>query len=347
MKNNYSLFFVLLTGILSAQYDGFSSTGNLSSNGWDAHSSVGSGPVQILTTASDLGNSLKYNGITNPSGNRIELKSSQAEDLNKAFTTPISTTVFVSFFLKYTDVSNLAANSLTTAPTYFAHLSPVAGASIGTAWPARISVKQGSAANTFNLGILNTTGGTITASDIFGATPANYNINSTYFVVIKYDLTTASTSGTSSIWINPVIGTSAPAATVTSSIGTSSKPTSVAAFAVRQATSTSAVGSIGTLEMDEVRIGSTWQDVVIPQSLSTIDVAKKKILISNTLVKDNFRVLSSQKTNVEIYSTNGRFVKGLSVNSNEFVNVSDLSAGVYMVKIKEGNETNVVKIVKE
>lgn len=347
MKKNYSLFFALLTGILSAQYDSFSGTGNLSSNGWDAHSSVGSGPVQILTTTSDAVNSLKYTGIKNPTGNRIELRSSQAEDLNKAFTAPISTTVFVSFFLKYTNVSNLAANSLTTAPTYFAHLSPVSGASIGTAWPARISVKQGSAANTFNLGILNTTGGTITASDIFGATPANYNTNTTYFVVIKYDLTTTSTSGTSSIWINPTVGTSAPAATVTSSIGTSAKPASIAAFAVRQASSTSAVGSIGTLEMDEVRIGTSWQDVVVPETLSTVDAAKNKVLISNTLVKDQFRVLSDKKSAVEIYSATGQLVKKQNVNSYEFVNVSDLKKGVYMVKLNNGTETNMVKIIKE
>lgn len=345
MKKNYSLFFALLTGILSAQYDSFSGTGNLSSNGWSVHSGT-TGPVQIIATASDSGNSLKYTGVKNPTGNRIELKSSQTEDLNKSFTAPV-TTAYVSFFLKYTDVSNLADNTLATPPSYFAHFSPLSGTNIGTAWPGRIAIKKGSVANTFNIGVTNNTGGTVSATEVFGASPANYNTNTTYFVVVKYDLTTTSTSGTSSIWVNPTIGTSEPTATQSSSAGTSSKPAAIESFAIRQASSTGATGSMGTLEMDEVRLGSTWQDVVVPETLSTVDAAKNKVLISNTLVKDQFRILSDKKSTVEIYSATGQLVKKQNVNSYEFVNVSDLKKGVYLVKLNNGTETNMVKIIKE
>lgn len=347
MNKIFTLLLGLVAYNINAQYDSFSGTGSLTANGWAAHSSEANGPIQILTTASDSGNSLKVNGIVSPTGNRIEVKSTQAEDVNKAFSAPVTTTAYVSFFLKYTDVTPLAANSLTTAPTYFAHFSPIAGASIGTAWQSRLSIKKGSAADTFNLGVLNTTGGTITASDIFGASPADYNINTTYFVVVKYDLTTTSTSGTSTIWINPTIGSTAPAATVTSSIGTSSKPANISSFALRQASSSSAVGSVGTFQIDEVRLGTSWEDVVKPESLSTIDMNKKRYFISNTLVKDQFRVLSNKNSLVEIYDANGRLVKKLNANSNEFVNVADLKKGVYMVKINEGTETNTVKIIKE
>ena len=338
MKKNYILMLSLFCISASAQYDGFLRTGALvGADGWENHS--GTTPIVMLTTASDSGNSLNYSGATAPTGNRIGMSTALSEDANKKFTTTQTSTAFVSFFLKITDEATFSANTVTTPPGYIAHFSPNSGTNIGsTGWVSRLSFRKGSAAGKFNVGILNTTGGTAGLTDMYGtATPADYSTNTTYFVVMKYDMT--GTTGVSSLWINPTIS-SEGSPLVSSAFGTSAKLAQVESFAIRNSTNT------GVWEMDELRMGSSWAEVV-GTTLKVTDVKNDSKIISNTIVKDQFRILAKGNSFVEIYNGAGSLVKKRAVGNNEPVFVTELPKGVYFVKVLSNGKTSSVKIIKE
>ncbi len=339
MKKSLTLLSVVGTLFLSAQYESFNFSGALSSNGWVSHSGT-PGELSTLTSASDFGNSLYYPGMPAPSGNRAFLTSEQSEDVNFSLPQPITTTVFASFLIKVTDVSSLIAHNSTAVPRYFLHLSPSSGSSLGTGGKvSRLSLRKGSAANTFNIGIVNAAGGTANLNDIYGtATPQDYQVGITYLIVLKYDMTGA--KGRTSLWVNPA-ATSEASPTHSSEFGSSSKLSQVKSIALRQA------NNIGSLEIDEMRLGSSWAEVM-GGVLSAEEVSlPKELLISNTLVDQGFRLLSKERSQIEIFSTSGNSVRKGSYHSNEFVDISELSPGIYFLKIKNGKKISTVKITKK
>lgn len=340
MKKNYILLSLLSSVFMFAQYEGFDYAGALSSNGWSAHSGT-VGESLPVATASDLGSSLNYPGIVTPKGNRGLITSAQTEDVNLAFTQPATTTAYASFLMKVVDNSTMSVNTLNTTPGYIMHFARYSGEDIGsTGWVSRLCVRKGSSASTFNIGILNTTGGSAGLIDLYGSsTPVEYQVGTTYFVVLKYDMT--GTTGQTSIWMNPTVSSEATP-NHKSAFGTSAKLPEVASLAFRQS------NNAGSVEVDEIRLGKTWEEVVGAAFLATSDVpTKNKALISNTLVKDGFTLLTKNSAKVEIYSLTGSLVKNLTVAPHTNINVSNLMTGTYVVKITEGNEISTVKIIKQ
>lgn len=340
MKRNNFLGLILVGSLYAAQYSGFAGTGNVNgSEGWVSHSGTAD-QIQKLVTASDSGNSLSYTGFSPSTGNRIMITDVNSEDINLAFSATATTTAYVSFLLKVTDVSSMQPNSYAYPPGYFGHFSPNSGSSLGSSgFVSRLSIRQGSVANTFNLGIVNTTGGTIAPSDIFPAVPPDYAVGTTYLVVLKYDMT--GTNGTTSIFVNPTISATEPAPTFSSSAGTSSKLSGINSFALREAS------KIGTMELDEFRLGTKWTDVVGSNlAVSDLNVSKKS-LISNTLVKDNFKMLTSGNADVQIYSTTGALVRTFQTKPNTVVNINSLPKGMYILNIKTDGKVYIEKIIKE
>lgn len=340
MKKNFILLSLVSSFLTYAQYDAFNYVGALSSNGWSAYGGT-VGQLTPLTTASDLGNSLNYPGIAIPQGNRALITSTQSEDVNLAFTVPVTTTAYASFLMKVVDNSTMTVNTQSTAPGYIIHFARYSGEDIGSSgWVSRLCVRKGSSASTFNLGILNTTGGSAGLTDLYGnSSPVEYQVGITYFVVLKYDMT--GTTGRTSIWINPTAA-SENTPTHTSSFGTSAKIPEVASLAFRQS------NNAGSVEVDEVRLGKNWTEVVGSAFLSSNEVeVKKTALISNTLVKDGFTLLTKNSAKIEIYSLAGSLVENLTVAANTNVNLSNLTKGTYIVKITEDNKVSSVKIIKQ
>lgn len=323
----------------AAQYSGFAGTGNVEgTEGWVTHSGTAD-QIKILTTASDSGSSLAYTGFANSTGNRTAISDSNSEDINLAFSTTATSIAYASFLLKVTDASTMQPNNFAYPPSYFGHFAPASGTNVSGGFVSRLSVKQGSIPNTFNLGIVNTTGGTINVTDIFPATPPDYAVGTTYLIVLKYDMTGA--QGQTSLFVNPVISASEPTPTFSSSAGTSAPLTAVNSFCLREAT------KVGSMEVDEVRLGSTWA-AVVGASLAVNDVVKaKKSLLSNTLVNDQFKILTKSNSDLQIYSANGILVKQIQAKPNDFINVSELPKGIYVVKITENGKTDVEKIMKK
>ncbi len=267
MKKNL-LVVVALCLSLSAKsqtifYEPFSATGSLNgSNGWVSHSGTAN-QIQYETSPSDVGSSLSYSGLPASSGNRIRIDSTQSEDVNKQISPDVTDSLYASFLLKVRSATSLNANSPTELGAYFIHFLPNAGASVGTTgFVARIHIRAGSAPGTFNLGALNNAGGTQTVANIFGASPQDYLVGRTYFIVFKYVLAT----NTVTLWVDPPVGlTSEPTPTHTNNTGISPAPAQIRSLAIRN--SNASGRGTGNLEIDEIRVSRSWADVSLPVEL--------------------------------------------------------------------------------
>jgi PKD repeat protein len=233
----------------------FSGTGALNVNGWSTHSGT-SGQLTSLATTSDIGNSLSYTGLPTSTNNRTTTIAGNSEDVNYAISTiNNSGSVYYSALIKLTNITGQAVN--TTIGNHFMHLTDTNGATgIVTGFVGRLFVRTGATANTFNLGVLNNSGGTALAANIYGTSPVDYGINTTYLVVVKYTYST----NTANLWINPIVSVTEPTALVSTNFGTGTAPIKSKSICIRQ-TGTASAGT-GNIEIDEIRVSNNWSDVL-------------------------------------------------------------------------------------
>jgi hypothetical protein len=247
MRNFLSLILFLAFGklVLAQTVETFNFSGALNANGWSTHSGT-AGQFQALTTLSDCQNSLYFEGLEPASGNRITFTAGNSEDVNKAIT-GISGTGYYSFLLKVTNTSGLS-----TAGEYFTGFGGTAGATV-TLFAPRVFIKAGITPNTFSLGILNTTGGTPAPTPTY---TGEYPVGTTVLVVIKLNASISPIQA--SLFVNPIAGASEPAATISSSAGTNIFANFASIFLRQTGTASSGTGN---LQVDEIRVGSTWESV--------------------------------------------------------------------------------------
>ncbi|MEY5000175.1 MAG: hypothetical protein RLZZ211_211 [Bacteroidota bacterium] len=280
---------ILSINAFAQAFESFNFTGLASANGWAVHSG-NTGPITTLTTPSGSGNSLSYTGLEASTGNRVSISGSVAEDINK----PISvtgTTIYFSFLMNVTDLSNMNATG-----SYFIHLGANNSTNVFQIFIPRLHIALGANPNQYKLGILNTTGGT-TAQPTFMS--QEFNPNTTYFVVVKASATNVGDPITASLWVNPIPGAAEPAAGVISTGGTSGWPSNPPiAICLRQST------GIGTLEVDEIRVGTTWASVTPSSSASCVTY--------NTIAAT---ACNSYSLNNQIYTTSGTYIQTLT-NAN-------------------------------
>jgi len=285
------LLFVLTILSLNAfaqAFEAFNFTGLANANGWTTHSGT-AGQILAVTTPSGSGNSLSYPGLAASVGNRIELNSTWSEDINKPIAIP-GTTGYFSFLLNV-----LNTTGLTAAGNYFIGFAASAGATNVTIFFPRLHIKLGTTPNTFQLGILNTSGGTVSIS----YAPTEYPLNSTLFVVAKATATAPGSPITASLWVNPIPGAAEPAAAVTNSSGTSTWATAgIQSIYLRQAAGT------GNYEIDEIRAGATWASVTPGSAASCVSYNTIAATACNTYSLNN-----------QTYTTSGTYVQTLA-NAN-------------------------------
>ncbi|MFZ1279765.1 MAG: T9SS type A sorting domain-containing protein [Ignavibacteriaceae bacterium] len=213
---------------------------NLTANGFVAHSSAGTNPIEV--TASPL----TYSGYLNSGlGKSVSLTGS-GEDVNKAFDSVYSNSVYASFMVN--------VQTATTTGDYFFHLAPENSTSI---FCGKVFVKDDGSGNlAFGVSKRNNT-----ATAVY--TPNNYALNTTYLIAVKYTFNNGSTVDDQvSLWVNPVLNGTEPAANVTAT-DTITDALSLGLFALRQGGSTSAP----TLTLGGVRISTSW----IPNAASTFN----------------------------------------------------------------------------
>jgi hypothetical protein len=256
LKNLFLMMAILSPFFAAAQATTitFSGTGLLTANSWTTHSGT-TGQLSSLATASDVGNSLSYTGLPTSTNNRTTTIAGNSEDVNYVVSTITNAgSVYYSTLIKLTNTTGQAAN--TTTGNYFMNLTDTNGAVVTTGFVGRLFVRAGATANTFNLGVLNNSGGSPLAANIYGATPVDYAINTTYLVVVKYTYAT----NTASLWINPTVSATEPTALFTTNFGTGTAPTKSKGICIRQAGTASA--GTGNIEIDEIRVSNNWSDVM-------------------------------------------------------------------------------------
>lgn len=247
-----SLAFLTCTFLFAQTFESFNFDGALNANGWTTHSGAVPGQFQVLTTPSNSGSSLSYSGFQNSIGNRAIFIAGNTEDVNKAIS-GISGVGYLSFLMNVTN-----ADTLSTTGVHFIGFGGAAGTSL-TSFAGRVYVKKGLSPNTFQLGILNYTGGTPSPTPNYLLT--EFPAGTTLLVVIKLNNTTSPIQA--SLFVNPVPGSAEPIPTIESSLGTSIF-NSFASVYLRHGT------GIRNVEIDELRVGSSWESVTPISCLNPI-----------------------------------------------------------------------------
>ena len=281
------IVFIGFQGFTQA-FESFNFTGSANANGWATQSGT-AGELMAITTPSTTGNSLSYSGLQASAGNRINLTSTGTEDINKVFV-PSGTTAYMSFLL---NVQN--TTGLTTTGAYFTGFGGTSGATVMIYFP-RIFIKAGTTPGTFQVGILNTSGGTGAVATYVST---EYTPGTTLFIVVKASSAAVGGVINSSMWVNPLPGAAEPAAAVSNSGGTSTWPANgVQSVILRQAAGT------GNLEIDEIRAGETWASVT--------QAAASSCATYNTMTAT---ACNTYSLNNQTYTNSGTYVQTLA-NAN-------------------------------
>jgi hypothetical protein len=215
-------------------YEGLNYTapGNLQTQtGWTL---LNSGDNLVITSGN-----LNYSGLPLPTGNKLVFDAAGI-DTAKLFTQQTSGTVYYSFLLNVTSLG-----SLSTGGGYFTSLNE------GTTTNFGATVWTRSDGSGYDIGInpRTTAGNTVWTS---GTT----SLNTTILVVISYQIVSGSANDIVKLWINPDLGGSEPAATL-SATNTGTDLLNLNRILIRQDSSS----ATPFIEMDELRIGTSWADV--------------------------------------------------------------------------------------
>lgn len=275
-------------------------------------SSLNSGDA--ITVASG---SLNYSGV-NSAGNSASFTGDGAEAETK-FTPTNSGTIYSSFLMNVTE-NALVTTDLTQ--TVFAYLTDG-----GSGFNVRLFVKK--SGTQYLIGCTSATTGT---DAIYGATA--FNLGDVVAVVVGHDFAINELK----MWLNPTFSsfTSSTPATITETPATAF--TTLGGFILRQDSNT----STPTILFDELRVSTTTAGLLNVQSNEIYGLNIYPNPVTNgTLFIDT--KLNADK-NISIYNVLGKEVLNTTTASNA-VNVSKLSAGVYVVKVIENGSTATRKLV--
>jgi len=238
-----------LSGILFAQpslpyTETFNySVGNLVGNdGWAVTGLNTLSPVQVTS------GSLSYTGLPTSIGNKVALLNAANYEDPGFDIVPVGnqtdpSNVFVSFILNVINAGN-------TTGDYFQHVSS-AGTGV-TDFHSRVFVRQGTGgASFFNIGIRHQT------SDTIYWDSAELPVNTNVFIVVSYDFVPVTGNDTSRLWINTALGQSSPPAPNLTATAIGTDLAAVGRINLRQGSGNTSL----SLEVDEMRIGTSWADV--------------------------------------------------------------------------------------
>ncbi len=271
------------------------------------NTSVGSDEILAIAT------NLSYTGITSTGGSVAFVGT--GSDTKTPFTTINSDVIYTSFLTSVTDLTGV------TGTSYFAIMSDAAN-SFTT---IRIWIKNNGTEYQFGLSP------TTNAADIVWSSNL-YAINSTQYLVLRYNFT----SNTCSLFENPTIGGTA-SSTVNVTPGTAIS--NLAGFVLRQDSATNTPAMV----IDELTIDTVPNFTLSSSSFNAIEglTMYPNPLSGNTLyLTSNANAAMS----VQIFDLVGKEVVKADVVNNS-VNVANLTAGVYVVKITEEGKTATRKLV--
>ena len=184
--------------------------------------------------------SLNYSGLQNSTFNKISFDGSGI-DAAKLFNQQTTGVVYFSFLLNITSLG-----SLTTTGGYFTGFNE----STGTTYGSTVWLRKNGSTN-YDIGINPKT----TVANTVWSTAQS--VNTTLLIVISYEILSGSTNDIVNLWINPIPGLNQPVPTLTATNTLVADLANLNRILIRQDAST----STPFIEMDELRIGTSWSSV--------------------------------------------------------------------------------------
>lgn len=268
--------------------------------------------------------SLSYTGLLSSTGNSVGFAGAGI-DPQLSFDTQTGNTVYASFIFKVTDLATLT----NTDGGYFAGFGQSSTAFGATTWLRTVGTQ-------FNIGVNKATG---LADNTW--LPTLFGTNQDIFVVISYDLV----AGSASIWVNPApadLGAAtAPTPSGTAILGTSR--TSLSRFFLRQ----DSTSETPTIVFDELRIGTDWAAVTPAFTASLEEKFKDSFVVfpnpaTNGFV--NITSVSQSQKEIFVYDVLGKLLIKQNISGTR-LNVQNLKAGIYILKIVQDGHAETKKLV--
>ncbi|EAZ95342.1 candidate polysaccharide lyase, polysaccharide lyase family 14 protein [Flavobacteria bacterium BAL38] len=302
-------------------YEGFDYTAGNSLGAEQMWTNANSGDFITATAGS-----LAYTGLTT-TGNSISFDGAGI-DCFSPITPTTSGTVYYSFLMNIGTMAGVT----NTSGGYIAGVGEDNTTLGATFWTKRVDDTN------FNLGIEVRTANA--ANTTFDAT--SYQTGQTYFVVVGYTFNATTTADdVVSLWVNPVVGSPEPTATITDTHAATDL-VDISTFFLRQDSTT----ETPAVQIDELRIGTAWADVVPVTASLTDNNINGLTMYPNPVSGSTLNLTSTANAamSVQIFDLLGKEVLKSNVVNNT-VNVAKLTAGVYVVKITEEGKTATRKLV--
>ncbi|HRI19651.1 MAG TPA: T9SS type A sorting domain-containing protein [Panacibacter sp.] len=208
-----------------------------------------------------------YGTNPEPGSGRILLDSttSSAEDAFTSFDSVKENTVYCSFLLQLDYTENLFKHDTATGD-YFVGLFTTTSK---TNYTARLYIRKGAAADTYNLGIAAQAASSTPVGWIAQDIPAG----SVHLVTIGYQFVAGTANDVAKLWLDaPVSGVEPPAQASSVYVGT--EPGNLARFAVRQGFS-SGRGGTPKCQIDAIKVSTSWVDGTLPLQLRLFSITNR------------------------------------------------------------------------
>ena len=219
---------------------------------------VGTDWSRVSGTSNDLNvvtGNLSYTNYPMPAiGNQIQISSSGADDVKLTFTSlsVAGTTIYASFLLNSSNSTGLSLGA------YFASLG---SGTTSPSYGARCWIRNGSIPGTnFNLGLSR-------GSNTQLGWSGDLSFNTTYLVVISYEIVTGTANDLVKLWIDPDLSGVEPVAIVSGNQALTSDNSAIDGFFIRQAAGTS------NANIDGLRIATTWSQAPLPVELTSFSAS--------------------------------------------------------------------------
>ena len=343
MKKLYYFFFLMTTVFAFGQsnylVENFNYTADdlLTDHGWYEHSGTGTNIITVNNGG------LSFTGYIGSGVGNAALVDNTGSDENKPLGAWISTgSVYASFLVK--------ANAEVTSGNsgYFFHLGYYGNqttpdyASLSSSFRARTFITVGSDAAHFKLG-LSFNSSTVPSTDGVDIT-GDLDITQTYLVVIKYTFVDGADNDTASMFVftdgdnlssEPVTPTIGPLA------GTASDAPAIQAVALRQ------FNAAENVLVDGIFVRTEWNLVDAGTTLATKQNQIEGFSFSpnpSALGYVNISSKSQSVMNVNVFDVTGKQVINTKV-INKRLDVSNLNAGIYVMKVSQDDAISVKKLV--
>jgi len=272
------------------------------------------------------GNLSYPNYVTSPNGSSGKISivsaSSSAEDDYSAFATTSSGTLYASFLVNISATNNLYDNTSTSGEYFFAFLPSTST----SAYSGRVMIRQGTAANTFNLGIAPQSASSTAVAWI----GTDFSAGTTHLITAAYQFVDGANNDVVKLWVDEATSATEPAPMATTTFTAGTEPADLGRIAFRQ-------GSTNTpnADIDAIKVSTSWADATLPVSLQSFSVVERNGFAvlswttTNEINMKNYVVEKSADAHVFAEAGSVEAKNSITANAYTFTDLKALSGTAY------------------